>query len=550
MGAAGVVGPVGFTRATGNVAGSGTDTDEQVTDSVSRQDVQTGGELIATFGADVANFDPTQINDTTSSKAFGRVYETLLSTDFEGQPQPHLAESVEQTGDLTFQVSLREGITFHNGDSLTAEDVQVSFERYEGTPREADVFDWYESSTVVDDLTIDFELSRPFGPFRDRLDGIPVVPKAVEQGDLDLTSNPIGTGPYQFVEHQPDSLFRIERNEDYWFEGNDTLPASPPIDTVTYRVITEQSAQLAALQGGDVDFINNPPASAISDLKSNSDFNVGERLTGGYDFFSYPMNEAAETPFQNRNVRLGVNRLIPRDAIVETVYNNIGQPAFAPISPLLEEFSPESFQQELKEEFSGFDREQATALLEDGFSEAGFDRPFETTIVTNQNPQRVQWSQLIQESMNQTEFFDVSLEQFEFNTFVGNVLSEDSHTKNQIVSLGWSAGWDPNAYVQNLFHSNQFTPNCCNINHFQSDTVDNLIDQGIETLDAEERQSIYEELQREVVRQSPMAFIRFGLAQNAMTADVVNNFQTYPIDGAEYKSVFDPSSNSFTWLNK
>lgn len=513
------------------------------------REYEMGGELIATFGADVANFDPTRINDTTSSKAFGLVYEGLMSTGWTGQPRNHLAESLEQTGDLTFKAKLREGVEFHNGKELTTEDVKASFERYEGTPRESDVYQWYESSTIQNDYEIDIELSEVFAPFEFNV-GVPIVPSEVADGDLDLTEDPIGTGPYVFDEHRPDELFRLQRNENYWFTGNDVMPEKPPIETLTFRVIVEQSAQVGALQANDVDFINSVPAANYQDLKDNSDFTVGERIAGGFDMFVYPMHEAADTPWQNRKVRQGTNRLIPREAIVNAVYHGIGIPAYSPVSPLAAAFTSEEFNNEMGEKYAAYDVDEATSLLEEGFDEAGFDKPFETTLITNENPQRVQWAQLIQEQMNDTEFFEVELNQFEWNTYVGKILSETSHEENQLVAVGWSAGWDPDAYVHNLFHSRTFTPACCNINHYQNDEIDDLIDSALQTFDIDERASLYEELQRKIVEESPMAFIRFGKAMNAWWTDTVKNFPVYPIDGGEYGGIYAPYADKFTWVDK
>lgn len=554
MGGAGMLagctgGPGGTTDTPTDEPGTPTASPTPTATPTPTRDYEIGGELIATFGADVKNFDPTRISDTTSSKAFGLVYEGLMSTGWTGTPQPHLATSVEQVADLTFKAQLREGVKFHNGKELTAEDVKASFERYEGTPRESDVFDWYESSVIQGDYEIDINLSRIFAPFKFNV-GVPIVPKEVADGDIELKDDPIGTGPYVFEEHQPDNLFRITRNEDYWFTGNDVMPEKPPIETVTFRIIVEQSAQLGALQAGDVDFINNVPAANYQDLKDNADFTVGERVAGGFDMFIYPMHEAADTPFQNNKVRHGVNRLIPREAIVKSVYQGIGIPAYSPISPLAGAFTSTEFNEEMGEKYSAYDTEEANRLLQEGFDEAGFDAPFKTEIITNENPQRVKWCQLIQESMNNTDFFEVELNQFEWNTYVGKLLSDVSHEQNQIVAVGWSAGWDPDAYVHNLFHSETFTPACCNINHYENEEVDNLIDGALETFDIEERKSIYDELQRLIVQESPMAFIRFGKAMNAWWTDRVKNFAVYPIDGGEYGGIYAPYANKFTWVDK
>ena len=565
VGLGGALGTAGCTGGDGGDGGAQTGTDaatesaaetteESTETSQEETQTQSGGELIATFGADVKNMDPTKISDTTSEKAVGLIYETLMGTDWEGKPQPYLAESVEQTGDTAYRVTLREGITFHNGSDLTAQDVKTSFERYKGTPNEADVYDWYGSSTVVDDRTLDITLSRKYAPFTFTLGGIPIVPEEATGEEVKLSSNPIGTGPYTFGTHQPDELFRIQRNDDHWFEGTDGMPGEPSIETATFRVITEQSAQLAALRGGDVQLINNPPAKSFSQLKENSEFKTGERTAGGFDMFIYPSHPEADTPFQNAKVRRGVTRLIPREAILKTVYNGIGTPAYTPISPLSvtregKQYSPQSFQQQMRDEYAGYDKERATQLLEEGFQEAGYSKPFKTQIVTNQNPQRVKWAQLINESLNGTEFFETSVNKFEWNTYTSKVLASDSHTKNQLVAIGWSGGWDPDAYVHNVFHSDQATPNCCNISHYSNDEVDSLIEKGLTTYDTQQRIQVYKDLQRLLVEESPVGFIRFGKRLDAWRAGEIEGFETYPIDGAEYESLYAPYAGKHAGLS-
>jgi peptide/nickel transport system substrate-binding protein len=546
-GLAGCAGGGGDTTTTGGEEDTPTPEDSTPTPADS-SNVQMGGELIATFGADVANFDPTRANDTTSSKAFGLVYEPLMGTDFSGAPQPVLATSVEQKDEeLAWRATLREGVTFHNGDEMTAEDVKASWERYEGTPREADVYDWYDSSTIVDDYTIDFTLQNKYAPLKFALGGVPIVPKAVADGDIALKDDPIGTGPYVFDEHQPDTLFRIQRNEDYWFTGSDDMPEMPPIETITFRIIVEQSAQLAALQAGDVDMINTVPAASYQDLKDNEDFTVTERTAGGFDLLAFPM---AVTPYDNAKVRRGVSRLIPRDAIVESVYQGIGTPATSPISPLAGQFTSPEFNQEMGDKYLGYDTEKAMTLLEEGFNEAGVEKPFQTKIITNENPQRVKWAQLIQESLNSTEYFEIELEQFEWNTYVGKILAEDSNQQNNLIAVGWSAGWDADAYVHNLLYSETFTPACCNIPHYKSEEVDNMIEQGLQTYDLEERKQIYQDLMEKVCEDAPITYIRFGKEMDAFRSDTVKGFQTYPINSGEFNGIYSPSAGAFTYVDK
>ena len=501
-----------------------------------------GSELVATLGADVSTYDPTQANDTTSRKAFALVYEPLVSVDFDGTVRPTLATALDQQDDRTWRVSLRDGVSFHDGSDFTAADVKASFERYAGTPRESDVFLWYEDATIRDDSTLDITLSEPYAPFQLSLGGVPIVPEAAATGDLDLSNGPVGTGPYAFDTHEPDRLYRLTRAEDHWYAG-DEVPETPPIETLTFRIIVEQSSQVAALRGGDIDLANNPPADGVADLRDDDAITVSERLAGGFEMLIFPL---AAPPFSNRDVREGVSRLIPRDDIIESVYGGIGQPAYAPISPLLDDYTSESFLTEMGDEYMRYDPERARELLDAGFSALDVSPPYETTIVTNETGDRVRWAQLVRDELDATEFFDVSIEQFEWSTYIGRVLSGDSHRSDAMMALGWSGGWDPDTYLRNMFYSEQATPACCNAAHYANDEVDRLLDEALTTYDTAERRALYEQAQRRIVADAPVGFVRFGTRIEAYRTDAVEGFETYPLDSGEFTAIYAPWAGTYT----
>ena len=501
-----------------------------------------GTELVATLGADVSNYDPTLANDTTSRKAFDLVYESLVAVDFEGNVRPTLATSLDRRDDLTWRLSLREGVTFHDGSDFTAADVKATFERYEGTPRESDVYLWYDDATIRDDYTLDVTLSEPYAPFQLSLGGVPIVPEAAATGDLDLSTGPVGTGPYAFDTHEPDRLYRLVRADDHWY-GGDGVPDTPPIETITFRIIVEQSSQLAALQAGDIDLANNPPADAVADLRDDDAITVSDRLAGGFEMLIFPL---ATPPFSNRDVREGVARLVPREAIIDAVYGGIGQPAYAPISPLLSDYTSDAFLQEMGDEYMRYDPDRARELLTAGFDETGVSPPYETTIVTNETGDRVRWAQLVRDELNGTDFFDVSLEQFEWNTYIERVLSGDSHRSDAMMALGWSGGWDPDTYLRNMFYSGQATPSCCNAAHYANDEVDRLLDEALTPYDTAERRALYERAQRQVVSDVPVAFVRFGTRIEAYRTDAVEGFRTYPLDSGEFSAIYAPWANTYT----
>jgi peptide/nickel transport system substrate-binding protein len=344
--------------------------------------VQSGGTLTTSLSAAPSNSDPVRLNDTTSSMVTNPIYESLLGVDFDGEPQPVLAESVEQVDDTTYSVTLRQGVEFHasdesdfDGREVVAEDVRFSIMRYLNTSRESDVADWLGvegeeddrefvgTVEVLGDYELEISLPEPYSPFRFSIAAVPVVPQEAgypeahpnsDTGTLDLSAEPIGTGPFTFVEEQPDELWRIERNENYWFEGTDDIPAQPPLEQVDMRVITESSVQEGALQSGDIDIATSPPPGSVANFEQSEEFTVDRRVASGFDLFIYPSHPEADTPFQNRKVRIATNRMINRPGIVEAVYEGIGQPAYAPISPLAGAFTSPEFQEEMATLYSRY----------------------------------------------------------------------------------------------------------------------------------------------------------------------------------------------------
>lgn len=307
-----------------------------------------GDEFVGDLGSDISTTDPVSINDTASSQATQLVYEGLTGVDFDGAVQPVLAAEWERLDTMSYRFTLRDGVQFHNGEELTAEHVKRSFERYEGSPRESDVYDWYEGSDIVDDYTIDIHCWREYGPFEKRLFDLPIVPMAAIDGDHDLESEPIGTGPYRFVEYQPGDHCRLERFDDYWFGGSETVPATPPAETVRLEIITEAASRQSALDVGNIDFSSGVPSASLRELEADDAYGVDRRVGGGFDIVIYPLYHG---PFANELVRRGCNMLIPRRAILEEVYHGLGQPAYVPISPLLEAYTDEAFEQRIAETY-------------------------------------------------------------------------------------------------------------------------------------------------------------------------------------------------------
>ncbi len=184
-----------------------------------------GGILRLAFSADPAGMDPALGPSGMSHVVIEQIYSTLMSLDPDAQPYPDLAETFDVSEDgLQYTFRLREGVSFHNGDNLTAEDVKFTFDRLRA-PDSGYAYDSQVATikdvVVVDPLTVRFDLTVATGPFLTYMafPGSSIVPKALVESGHDLNAQPIGSGPFKFVSYQPRSMVVLERNPDFYEEG-------------------------------------------------------------------------------------------------------------------------------------------------------------------------------------------------------------------------------------------------------------------------------------------------------------------------------------------
>lgn len=307
-------------------------------------------QLVGDVVASVSNPDPIRMHDTTSNIATSLLYEGLVGVDFDGRPRPQLATDWEALDETTYRFSLREGVTFHNGESLTAEHVRFSLERYEGSPREADVYEWFGGIDVLDEGELEIHLTEPYGPFETSVD-VPIVPLAADDGDVDLSETPIGTGPYRFADRSAGEYWDVERFDDYWAADAEEAPiGAPPVERIRLRILTDASARQMALETGEIDVATGLPAESVDEFDDDEAYGVARTVAGQYDFLVYP---TYREPFDEVDVRRGIDRLIPRDRIVEDVYAGSGAVAYTPVPPLLESFVDPAFEAYIEDEYFG-----------------------------------------------------------------------------------------------------------------------------------------------------------------------------------------------------
>lgn len=257
------------------------------------------------------------------------VYDTLFWSQATLDPEPWLATGAEPSDDMrTWTVTLQEGIEWHDGMPLTAEDVAFTFQYMSdlGGPgrygHHVTDHPTYVSSEVIDDLTVAITFEDPLSTFTMLPAGdMPIVPKhiweGVEDPTQDATSLAIGTGPFRMTEYVPNTSYVLESNEDY-FKG------APTVDRLVMPVVGDAQAAFAGLQTGELDFVTrNLPAPLHDPVNANPDLEIvdGSRMQSLYLMFN-TRKPALNDPV----VRKAMSLTLDVQQIVDIVEGGLGRP--------------------------------------------------------------------------------------------------------------------------------------------------------------------------------------------------------------------------------
>lgn len=456
-------------------------------------------------GADVTSMDPHQGKETPAVEVTDQIFDTLTVVDAAtGELQPLIAESWDQTSDTSYRFKIRQGIKFHDGSELTAEDVKFSLERAINSAAVSYVVDFIDTVEVVDDYTVDVNLDAPYAPALRNL-SVPftaIVPKAAVEADEEAFKlNPIGCGPYKFVEWNQGDSVKLEAFDDY-FGG---VPATK---NLVMKVIPEAAQRTIALETGEIDLAYDILPNDISKIEENPELALYDAPSLTCYYVSMNMNKE---PFNNEKVREAINLAIDRELLVETIACGAGQPADAIIAPAVYGyFSPGTYE---------YNPEKARELL----AEAGYENGFSTSIWVNDNQTRIEACQAIQ-AMLMDIGIDCQVEVMEFGSFI----QRTSAGEHDMGYFGWvTSTTDADYTYYSLEHSSQQGA-AGNRTFLADDEVDALIETARTSTDEEVRMNAYEELSKKLFEINNNAPIYYSNI-TAGSSSKVENFVMDPI---------------------
>lgn len=245
-----------------------------------------------------------------------QIYDNLITMDENNNPVPSLAEKWEQIDDTTFRFYLRDGVKFHNGDPLTAEDVCYTIARACTNPGSSSIFKSVDgdNTKAIDDLTVEIKLKTPDASIFDTLQGPRggiVCKRAVEEMGEDAFGHaPVGSGPYKLSEWQTGTEIRLTANEDYWGDA-------PETPNIVFKIITESANRVIEMETGNADICLNVLASEVARLEEAEGLHV--EMDTGYQYTTVTFN-MQDPVLSDIRVRQALVYAIDRDAIVKAVY--------------------------------------------------------------------------------------------------------------------------------------------------------------------------------------------------------------------------------------
>jgi peptide/nickel transport system substrate-binding protein len=329
------------------------------------------GKLVIAQSSDPLFLDPHGNDEGPTNSVNSNIYDSLVDRQGDLTIKPGLAESWEQKDSLTWVFHLRKNVKFHNGDPFTADDVLFSFEHVAKNKVVANMVNFIDKTTKVDDYTIEIKTKEPFAPMLNYISKIMIIDKKYVEavGDQEFNLKPIGTGPYKVTEWVKEDHINMVANDEYW-------KGKPEIKNVVFRPITNEATRTAALISGDVQLITDVPVRDADRIQKDSKLQFqgvsGLRfiyLTVDVTRPVTPAVEGGKNPFVDERVRKALRMSIDTDSIIKNVMNGHAYPANQGNPKVVTGYVEDL-------ENYKYDPEQAKKLL----AEAGYPEGFSLTL--------------------------------------------------------------------------------------------------------------------------------------------------------------------------
>jgi peptide/nickel transport system substrate-binding protein len=515
-----------------------------------------GGGGSSTFvfgrGADSVCLDPINATDGESFRATRQVMDTLLRFKPESfDLAPALATEIPtaEDGGRTYTVKLREGVKFHDGTEFNADAVKFNFDRWrdsknpyhKGGGANSSNFAYYsgqfggfdddsviESVDVVDEYTVRFNLKEPQGPFIRNLTMSPFAiasPTAIKKNVDNFWQEPVGTGPYKFVNWEKNSQIRVEAVKDWW--GTD-LPESqgyggPHMKEVVIKTIPDNTQRVAALTGNQLNGADGLVPDDVPTVEEQQGFEVIYRPPNTIGYLA--MNNE-KPPFDDPQVRQAFNYAINIPQIVESVLRGQGEVASNYFPSLLQFFNKSI-------EPYPYDPDKAKQMLKDAGAANFKTELWYMPIPRPYMPDAKSIAQVMQQNLEKVGV-SAKLVTYEWATY----LTKTSSGEHPTCLLGWTGdNGDPDNFLNVLLNSATATPqNAQNVAYYKNPEVDKLLLKAQTTVNESVRQDAYYKAQEIMHEDAPWVPIAYVTPPIGLQ-DSVQGFEPNPTSSEAFNPV-------------
>jgi peptide/nickel transport system substrate-binding protein len=482
--------------------------------------------------------NPLLVSDIPSSEVTGLMFDGLVDVDPDSLDAiPNLATAWTVSPDSkTYTFTLKDGVKWHDGQPFTAADVKFSYDLYmtpeTGTPRAGTLKERIASVEAPDDKTVVITLKDVVAPFLVSDCSYGIIPqhllKDVAPADMPTaeftTAKPVGTGAFKFQEFKTGDRVTLVKNAEYH-------KGEPAIDTYIRKFIKDDTTLYQQLKTGEVDAVELP-VTFYQDATAQTNFTVIPFDTFSFQFFGYNLNKEKGSPiFQDVKVRQALFYAVDRPGIVAKIREGLSTVASGTMPVLSWAYKPDEMK--LKYEY---DPAKAEAMLDEAGWVKGADgirakdgTPLAFEMYTYSGDKTIEgYASVFQENWKAIGV-QMTPKYEEFSAFVTR-LTKTFDFQSFLVGFFW--GTDPDQ--QTMWDSKQYGPGF-NLYNYSNPKVDELLEQGLRTLDKDERTKLYVEAQNIILEDAPALIIDFP--KNIW--GVNNRVKNYVPNAVSYGSVWN-----------
>lgn len=475
-----------------------------------------GGSVIVGIQNDLDSLDPHKAKAAGTKEVLFNMFEGLVKPDKDGNLVPAVASEVMISEDgMTLSFPLREGVKFHNGALVTADDVIYSIKRSAGLLETLDPEVSVEKAlscivSVEKYTTDDGKVGVQIKLNEANTDVVGYLTCAIIPKDYtDMDKAPIGTGPFKFVSYTPLLNLVMEKNADYYVEG------IPYLDQVTFKIAANTDAAFMELIAGQIDIYPYMTSEQAKQLPDTFQIEKGSmNLVQGLF-----LNNAVE-PFQNKLVRQALCYAIDRQLILDMVADGDGTVVGTPMFPQFSKYYVESLANEYP-----YNIEKAKELLK----EAGYENGFTFTISVPSNYQyHVDTAQVIVEQLKQVGI-TAEIQLVEWASWISDVYTARNY---QSTIIGIDANMTPSNVMFRYVSTDQK-----NFMNYANEQYDEVYEKALKTIQDDEKVAYFKQLQEILAKDAAAVYIQ-DPANIVAINKKLNGYHFFPIYVQDLSSVY------------